>query len=245
MLYDMTDIVVENFTNYTDSGVVHLLHQHERDERDEYKKKLHHHAGLECRHIVLIIRLSAKRAFIYPPDDSQRGKKKPDYKNDYRIIRVFQEQFGVDNVVPYFGNVSTEESLGIFSHACAVVGPHGAATANIVFSPPHTYVLEVSTHSIVSNIHVVPIYHPNITVNYMSNAEAGMGTGATWDLYTVGWEKVFPPVNPYVRGHQIKAHIQFKSHFILDLSDYKAMAELTCSNVKHMLSKPMGSCNNF
>jgi hypothetical protein len=247
----MIGVVIENTTDIRDSGgVMHLMRHNDN------KSQQH----VNCKHIVIIIRLTKNRALVYPEEDSaphRRGKKTPLYKTDYRIIRAFQDRFGADKVVPYFGNISTEETVEVFSNACAVVGPHGAATANIVFSQPNTYVLELSTHDIDMNI--VPNRHPNLTIDYISNVEAGMGTGVTWDLYKIGWDKIFPPFTTFLlhaiqqQGAnttfiQIKAnsraihnHINFKTNFVLDLADFAAIVELTCTNVKH-LSKHMSSC---
>ena len=243
----MKGIIIKNEMNFNfNNGVMRLL----RPGYYNHQKKSQLTGGLECRHIVLIMRLG-KRAFIYPPPAALRNNKNPtSFKIDYRIIDVFQGIFGVDKVVPYFGNISTQETLRIFNRACAVVGPHGAATANTVFTSPYTYILEVTTHDI--DMHRIPDLHPNITIDYISNVEGGLGTGVTWDVYTVGWDKVYPPVNPkLLKPYQhpgskraIHTHIQFQSCFILERTDYEAMAELTCSNVK-LLSKKMRLCNHL
>ena len=245
--HDMKGIIIKNEMNFNfNNGVMRLL----RPGYYNHQKKSQLTGGLECRHIVLIMRLG-KRAFIYPPPAALRNNKNPtSFKIDYRIIDVFQGIFGVDKVVPYFGNISTQETLRIFNRACAVVGPHGAATANTVFTSPYTYILEVTTHDI--DMHRIPDLHPNITIDYISNVEGGLGTGVTWDVYTVGWDKVYPPVNPkLLKPYQhpgskraIHTHIQFQSCFILERTDYEAMAELTCSNVK-LLSKKMRLCNHL
>lgn len=208
------------------------------------RKKLHRTKQIECSHVLLIVRLDPKRAMVYPPDPSLPPL--DDHGNrhtvrDLRIIDVFKSRFGANRVKVYFGNTSTEEQLSLFSNACAIVGPGGAAFGNVLFAQPYTYILEL--YSCIPHL----TEQGQVLVRYESNVEAALGTGVTWDIYRVGLDKITMFTPPYQfenvtqtleimgNGH-VLTRIGYESNFVLSMRDYHIMVNTTCSNVKHLSS---------
>jgi hypothetical protein len=202
---------------------------------------------IECTHIALIVRMGNFRAFVYPeylpdtPPGLEEKVKERYHIKDFRIIDVFKARFGADRVRVYFGNSSTQEMLDIFSNACAIVGPAGAGFANVLFSQPSAYILEVDS------------YIPSLTqaselvVRYESNIEAGLGTGVTWDIYKTGFDRLIPPfvfdnlTHTILTKHHnyIFIRIAYECNYLFDMQDYLNLAETTCTNVKHLSSDNM------
>lgn len=223
-----------------------VMHTHMR-------KRDHKTQQIDCTHVAVISRLGNYRAFVYPeflpdiPPQHNTGKFKERYHvKDFRMIEVFQARFGVDAVRVYFGNTSTEEMLDVFGNACAIVGPAGAGFGNVLFAQPYTYVLEVNVY-IPSLTKPLP---PELVVRYESNIDAGVGTGATWDLYMIGLEKLTPPFESdksnltdalKKEGNQpFLNRIAYGSNYLFEMEDYLSMAETTCMNVRHL--SPHMSC---
>ena len=203
----------------------------------------------QCTHIALIVRLGNYRALVHEEYDASapvgpRRTREQHHIRDFRMINVFQSRFGVDNVRIYFGNGTTEELLDTFGNACAIVGPGGAAFANVIFALPYTYVLEIQAY--------IPTLNSSksLVVRYESNIESGLGTGVTWDMYRLGFEKLIPSL-PFknltdtlatpLGQQQVFIHIVYESNYLFSMSDYLSMADTTCANVKH-LSSSMGLC---
>ena len=90
----------------------------------------------------------------------------------------------------------------------------------------------------------------SLVVRYESNIESGLGTGVTWDMYRLGFEKLIPSL-PFknltdtlatpLGQQQVFIHIVYESNYLFSMSDYLSMADTTCANVKH-LSSSMGLC---
>mmetsp|Transcript_6985 Transcript_6985/g.11670 ORF Transcript_6985/g.11670 Transcript_6985/m.11670 type:complete len:460 (+) Transcript_6985:2358-3737(+) len=204
---------------------------------------------IDCTHVLLISRLDAKRAMVYAPTESTPilPNGKPQLTIDHRINDVFRERFGPEKVKVYYGNSTTEELLDMFSNACAIVGPGGAAFGNVLFAQPYTYILEIYTYipSIKSGS------RSNIVVRFESNIEAGLGTGVTWDVFGAGLENLTPPFPHGLTNisrdlmekgnHHMFVRIGYESNFLFTMQDYHNMVNATCKNVKH-LSAHMAAC---
>jgi len=175
-------------------------------------------------------------------------KRKEVLQKDYRIFSKFREHFGHDRVQPFFGNESVAKLLSLFGNACAIVGAHGAGLANVMFSAPHTYVLEISTYTV--NMRIAPL-HPNRTISYRTNVEAGKGMNVVWDIYRLGWDSMTPPLDvqrvlkfrpPYATNF-IYQHVNFGSNFVLTESDIDTIVRVTCESTnKHMIPPLSPQC---
>jgi capsular polysaccharide biosynthesis protein len=102
----------------------------------------HHSQGLnEVRHIVLS-RVIGKPSIsghrrLYLQRKNTHGRR---VSNESALLPIL-EDFGFENID--CADLSYDEQVNLFSQARIVVGPHGAAFTNLLWSPPDTQVLEI------------------------------------------------------------------------------------------------------
>jgi hypothetical protein len=108
------------------------------------------------RHVVVIVRKNEKAAkgdvLTSTEVDAMRTG---DAEISTHLMRTLENILPVDvAVIPFYGNISMQETGALFQNADAVVGASGAGFANLVFSRPSTTVItyisraffEFSTH---------------------------------------------------------------------------------------------------
>lgn len=81
------------------------------------------------------------RSILYLWRGERHGRNQPGYE---QLLYWLEKAFPLLNVRIFFGNETVREMVGLFHSAKVVVGPHGAAFANIVFAQEDAIAIEVT-----------------------------------------------------------------------------------------------------
>ena len=140
-------------------------------------REQYHIPGKNCSNVVLMPRsVSHNRRFLDQAD----------------LIDAFKSHFGPRNVLLYTGTENLVQTISIFRTACAVVGYHGAGAINILFAPPGTLCLEITTFRGHFNATSKAFTAARSWVPWRTNRALTDGLDYRWDLKLIELHHVWP-----------------------------------------------------
>lgn len=118
------------------------------------------------------------RTLLYTWRDPKKGRTQPGHEE---LLSWLERAFPLLDVKIFYGNESLREAVQLFHSAKVVVGPHGAAFANVVFCQNDTFVLEITRERKEGKM-------------WRTNRKVPLASGAQVEVYTLQLNNVIEDI---------------------------------------------------